>query len=86
MQLRKIGEKGKRYDVRDKLCIGRDCLRLHDVAIRGATSYGSRTSGYRSCCARREYGGCPSPLPAFDRHLASVQRFSGIRVVGGVGT
>ena len=69
------------YDVKDRECIGRPCLNLHPVSIRGATTSGSRFVGYRYCCARRDYHGCPVPIPPFDQALAQERRQEGYRAV-----
>ena len=69
------------YDVRDRHCIGRSCLNLHPIQIRGATSSGSRFVGYRYACGRREYNGCPQPLPQHDRNLAKQRQADGMKNV-----
>ena len=69
-----------RYDVRDRQCIGRECLNVHRVSVRGATASGSRLVGYRDCCARRDYHGCPQPLPSYERAIAAKRRKEGMRV------
>lgn len=69
------------YQVRDANCIGRPCLNLHPTAIRGATNSGSRFSGWKHTCARRDYYGCPQPIPEFDRKLAAERRKEGYRNV-----
>lgn len=69
------------YAVKDKDCIGRPCLNLHPTQIRGATGNGSRATGWRYGCARRDYHGCPLPIPAFDRQLASERRKEGFKNV-----
>ena len=51
------------YDVKNRLCIGRPCLKLHPIQIRGATSSGSRFVGYRYGCGTRDYNGCPPTSP-----------------------
>ena len=66
-----------KYDVKDKDCIGRPCLNLHAVSTRGATTSGSRLVGYRHCCARRDYHGCPIPVPTFDKEVAKLNRAEG---------
>ena len=69
------------YDVKDRDCIGRPCLNLHPVSIRGATTSGSRFVGYRYCCARRDYQGCPVPIPPSEPELAKERRHEGYRTV-----
>ena len=78
MAIKIKGEK-QAYEVRDRNCIGRSCLNLHPIAIRGATNSGSRFSGWRYGCARRDYYGCPQPAPDFDRKLAAERRNQGMR-------
>lgn len=68
-----------RYDVLDDKCIGRRCLRVHPIQIRGATASGSRFAGYHYACAERSYNGCPQPIPAFDRELAKERRKQGMK-------
>lgn len=69
-----------RYDVRAKECIGMPCLNVHQVSSRAPTMSGSRLVGYRYCCARRDYDGCPNPLPEYDKALAAERRKEGMRV------
>ena len=75
----KIKGDPKPYDVKDRDCIGRPCLNLHPVSIRGATSSGSRLVGYRNCCARRDYQGCPAPIPPFQKELAQERKQEGYK-------
>lgn len=80
-RISKKGDKNK-YDIRDKDCIGMPCLKLHPIQVRGATSYGSRSTGtYRYACATRDYRGCPQPIPGFDKDLAKERRKDGMKVV-----
>ena len=73
------------YLVRDPNCIGRPCLNIHRISIRGATgASGSRFVGYRDCCARRDYYGCPSPIPEFDKKLAAERKKNGMKNHGGL--
>ena len=67
------------YSVADAQCIGRKCLNLHAVGLRTPTPSGSRLTGYVNCCARREYHGCPTPVPEFDRQLAGRRRRLGLK-------
>lgn len=67
------------YDVKDRLCIGRPCLKLHPIQIRGATSSGSRFVGYRYGCGTRDYNGCPLPVPNYDRKLAAQRKKEGLK-------
>ena len=71
------------YEVKDRQCIGRGCLALHPIQVRGATSSGSRSTGrYRYACGRRDYHGCPQPIPEFNPELAKQrQREEGMRNV-----
>ena len=69
------------YDVRDRHCIGRSCLKLHPIQIRGATPSGSRFIGYRHACARRDYDGCPQPIPQYDRTLTKQRQADGMKNV-----
>ena len=78
-QIKIKGDK-HRYDVRDRECIGLECLNVHPVSIRGATSSGSRFVGYRYCCATRDYRGCPQPIPEFSRELAATRRKEGYSI------
>ena len=72
-----------RYNVKDDACIGRPCLALHPVQVRGATSSGSRNTGaVRHECGRRAYHGCPQPLPAFDKELAAEHKRQGMKTGG----
>ena len=75
-----VKNEGETYAVRDRDCIGRDCLKIHAVAIRGNTSHGSRTAGYINCCAQREKFGCPYPVPAHDKTLAASRKQAGMTV------
>jgi len=79
-ELRKVGEKG-RYSVRDRECIGRKCLALGRFETRGAVGGGvtRNTGGFTFCCMNRAYHGCPSPLPEFDKKLASERKSKGVR-------
>lgn len=78
--IRKKGDK-RRYDVYDADCIGRSCLRIHEVVIRGSYMDGSsREIDRRACCARREGFGCPMPTPEFDKELAAERRAAGMSV------
>ena len=71
----------KKYDVRDKDCLGRTCLRLYPIDIRGATSYGSRSTGRKAYeCSCRYHFGCPRVLPEFDKNLARERRKEGMRL------
>ncbi len=80
--LRKRGDK-QSYLVRDELCIGMPCLNAHRIAIRGATSSGSRSTGrFTYECGTRHYGGCPRPRPEFDKALARDRRAEGMRIKG----
>ena len=67
------------YDVKDHDCIGRPCLNLHAVSIRGATTSGSRLVGYRHCCARRDYYGCPNPVPPSEKPIARERQKQGYK-------
>ena len=69
------------YAVKDSKCIGRPCLNLHPVQVMGAAgSSGLRSTGrYRYCCGRRDYHGCPQPIPEFDKRLAAERRKGGMR-------
>ena len=68
------------YEVRDRECIGRSCLNLHPIQVRGATASGSRFTGrYRHACGRRDHHGCPNPTPDFDPELAKGRRREGMR-------
>ena len=70
------------YMVRDAQCIGRECLRLHPVAARGATSSGSRSAGYNHYeCARRCHFGCPTPIPEASKALAKARQADGYKVL-----
>ena len=80
-----IRVKGDRnlYAVRDRECIGRACLRLHPIEVRGATSSGSRSTGrYTYECGERHYRGCPKePDSAFSKVRAALRRNEGMRVI-----
>ena len=69
------------YAVKDRECIGRPCLTLHPMQVRGATGGGgSRFTGrYRYGCGRRDYHGCPDPIPDFDAELAKERQKEGMR-------
>ena len=67
------GDKNK-YDIRDRHCIGRPCLTVHQVSSRTPTTSGSRLTGYRYCCTTREYSSCPQPIPGSDPKLAAGRR------------
>lgn len=68
------------YDVRDADCIGRPCLRLHPIAVRGATGSGSRATGrFTYECGHRAYHGCPDPRPEADPGLTRQRRAEGMR-------
>lgn len=69
------------YEVKDRECIGRPCLNLHRVQVMGAAgAAGLRSTGrYRHCCARRDYHGCPLPIPEFEKGLAAERRRNGLR-------
>ena len=73
----------KSYDVRDHRCIGRACLRLHPVQIRGLTMSGSRGTGkYAYECVQRFYWGCPEEGDArleYDKSLAAKRRKEGYK-------
>ena len=71
----------KTYSVADAQCIGRECLNLHPVGLRAPTPSGSRLIGYVNCCARREYHGCPTPVPEFNRQLAGRRQRLGLKNV-----
>ena len=70
----------KKYDVLEKECLGRTCLRLYPIDIRGATSSGSRNTGRKAYeCAYRYHFGCPRDLPEFNKDLARERRKEGMR-------
>ena len=80
----RIRQRGDRqaYDVKDADCLGRSCLRLHPIQVRGATMSGSRnTGGYHYGCAERNYYGCPQPIPEPDKEIARARRSDGMRLV-----
>ena len=69
------------YEVADRQCIGRRCLNLHPIQVMGAAgAAGLRFTGrYRYACGRRDYHGCPQPLPEFDRKIAQERRKGGMK-------
>ena len=79
----RIRYKGDVYFVRDQNCIGRKCLRLHPIDIRGHTSYGSRSTGRKAYeCARRYHFGCPDNADdIYDKDLVSERRKEGYKPV-----
>ena len=58
-------------------CLGRECLNLHQVQSLGAVGSGYRSTGYRYCCATRDYHGCPYPLPDPDADLIAQLKAEG---------
>ena len=77
----KIRYEGKEYDVVDRHCLGRECLRLHPVMVRGSTDSGTRNTGVEAGeCVRRFRWGCPEPKPDPDRQTAALRRQAGIRI------
>ena len=79
MTIRIRGDKNP-YEVLDRECIGRPCLNLHPVQVMGASISGLRFTGrYRYCCGRRDYHGCPRPIPEYDARLAAERRKEGMR-------
>ena len=63
MRVREVGTK-EWYGCLDGDCPARSCFAPGPYQIPGATTSGSRnTGGSRLVCLRREYRGCPSPLP-----------------------
>lgn len=74
------GDKAK-YSVKDRECLGRECLALSHYQTRGATLGGSRNTGDSSpCCINRAYRGCPTPIPEFDKALAAKRKADGMKV------
>jgi len=77
---RVVLKNGVSYHVRDGGCIGRSCLNLHPVAIRGTTAGGTRFTGrWAHECAQRYHHGCPQPIPEYDSKLAAKRRKSGFK-------
>ena len=73
-QIRVVAER-RNYDVRDGDCIGRWCLNLHPIDVRGGTASGSRYTGRQIYeCAQRAYHGCPLPAPEYEPDLARDRR------------
>lgn len=69
------------YDVKDKDCIGRPCLRVHPVQTLAPVASGYRSTGHtRYVCAERDYNGCPQPNPPFDKALAAQRRREGMSI------
>ena len=68
------------YQVMDGKCIGRPCLNLHPVQIMGAIGAAGKrfTGSYRYCCGRRDYHGCPQPLPEYEPELAKTRQQQGM--------
>lgn len=78
--IRKTGDK-TRYEVRDRDCLGRQCLAPGLYQHRGATCGGSRATGSETaCCLERAYRGCPAHCP-IDPILAKARRDEGWKVV-----
>ena len=77
--LRIKGDKHE-WEVLDRYCIGRECLKLHPIQARGAIGSGTRFAGYYHYgCATRNCYGCPMPIPPYDSQLAAKNRSEGIR-------
>lgn len=73
-QIRITAER-RNYDVKDLDCIGRECLNLHRIQVRGATNSGSAFTGrFTYECGRRAYHGCPKPLPTYSVELSRSRR------------
>ena len=77
----RIKEDPHEYDVKDRECIGRPCLNLHPIQVMGAAgAAGLRFTGqYHYACGRRDYHGCPAPIPEYQRKLEAERRKEGMR-------
>ena len=82
MQMSTIKYEGEKYDVRDRLCIGRPCLQLGLYQHRGATMLGGRNIRARiACCLHRAYHGCPDQNFEYDAAMARQRKDEGCKIL-----
>ena len=76
-EVRFKGERGKRYWVRNRDCIGCRCFTPSVYQHRGAIGLsGSKNSGTSLRCMTNAYHGCPENVQ-FDKKLAAERRQEG---------
>ena len=81
-EVRRIGERGMRWLVRDRACIGRLCFAPGVYQHRGATAKGSHNTGAESmCCLNSAHHGCGLRECPFDSYIQRLHRTEGWRNV-----
>jgi hypothetical protein len=72
-----------RYWVKDRQCIGAECLAPGLYQHRGASGMGAgshSTGAYSATCMTNAYRGCPS-CPKYSKELAAQRRKEGMRLI-----
>ena len=79
--VRRVGERGARWHVRDLRCIGCLCFQPGTYEHRAATQSSSRDTGYRTLeCLHRAYYGCPKVVD-YSTEWGHIRRLEGWRNV-----